>query len=405
MNTLTQPGLHGAFVADGFAELPCAVAPGVAAALPGVRLAVKDVFQVAGLTCYAGNPQWGSEQQPARETALSVQRLLQAGCQWVGKTVTDELTYSLAGINLHYGTPSNPRAPQRLPGGSSSGSAVAVAAGHADLALGTDCGGSVRLPASYCGLWGIRPSHGLISAQGCFTLAHSLDTVGWFARDGECLRAAFRCLAHSHAEAQAPARWLVSEDVLDELDAAVREAFEHWLTTLKTPVERIPAGSLALERWAQAFRQIQAGEVWQQHGDWVQRRRPLLGADVAERLAAARLVTPQQVAGAHQVRSQALSCLTRLLGDDGCLLLPPVPGVAPLLSADAAAVQDTRARSQRLLCMAGLAGLPQVVMPWTELDGAPVGLSLLGRRFADEHLLACALALHAQLNRSSDGTP
>lgn len=403
MNALIQPGYHGAFVMNGFATLSSVPAPLEQPALTGVRLAVKDVFEVTGLTCYAGNPQWGSEQTPARENALSVQRLLQEGCLWVGKTVTDELTYSLAGINAHYGTPTNPRTPQRLPGGSSSGSAVAVAAGYADLALGTDCGGSVRLPASYCGLWGIRPSHGLITSHGCFTLAHSLDTVGWFTRDGALLRSAFHSLAHSYAVKPARPRWLVSDDVLAELDAPVRDAFEQWLTTLDTAPERIPAGTLPLERWALAFRHIQASEIWRQHGAWVQSRHPLLGADVAERLAEARLVSPIEVASAHQLRSQAIGCLASLLGEDDYLLLPPVPGCAPLLAADAHAVQDTRARSQRLLCMAGLAGLPQVVMPWIELDGAPVGLSLMGRRFADEQLLACALALHAQLTPRSDG--
>ncbi len=105
----------------------------------------------------------------------------------VGKAITDELTYSLNGENIHYGTPVNPKAPGRIPGGSSSGSAVAVAGELADFALGTDCGGSVRAPASFCGIYGMRPSHGRISTAGVFRLAPRFDTVGWFARDGRLL--------------------------------------------------------------------------------------------------------------------------------------------------------------------------------------------------------------------------
>lgn len=404
MNPLIQAGHHGAFVSDGFGMLPARPAT-TSTSLQHVRLAVKDVFEVAGLTYAAGNPQWGAAQVPARGNALCVQQLLQAGCQWVGKTVTDELTYSLAGINAHYGTPQNPRAPLRLPGGSSSGSAVAVSAGDADLALGTDCGGSIRLPASYCGLWGIRPSHGLISANGCFTLSHSLDTVGWFARDGELLQRAFHRLCHSQTSTPVTLRWLVSDDVLEQLDAPLRVAFEDWLTTLPYMPQRIPAGSMPLEHWAQAFRTLQASEIWQHHGAWVEEQHPVLGADIAARFAMARQITAAQVSAAQQVRSQASSALSALLGEDACLLLPPVPGIAPLLADDAQALQDTRTRSQRLLCMAGLAGLPQVVMPWLTLQGAPVGLSLMGQRFTDEQLLNNALQLHAQFISSVNGKP
>lgn len=404
MSTLTVAGLHGAFVKNGFGGLACTVQLTHQPALLGIRLAVKDVFAVKGLICAAGNPTWASKQLPAQQHAFCVEQLLKHGCQWVGKTVTDELTYSLAGINVHYGTPTNPRAPERLPGGSSSGSVVAVAANDADLALGTDCGGSVRLPASYCGVWGMRPSHGLINGQGCFSLAHSLDTVGWFSRDGALLRTTLHRLTHSQTHNTAAPRWLVSEDVLAELDSEVREAFEQLFATLTPTPSRIPQGTLALEHWAEAFRHIQASEIWQQHGDWVRLTEPAFGADIAERFNGAAQITAQDVGRAQQLRHEASAQLGALLGVDGYLLLPPVPGPAPLLGAAFADVQYTRARSQRLLCMAGLAGLPQVVMPWLHVQGAPVGLSLLGPRFSDAALLEHALALHEHLNSYSDGS-
>lgn len=398
MNSRTQPGLNGAFMAQGFADSPSCPERVYAPALGGIRLAVKDVFDVAGLTCSVGNPQWLQDQPVATRTAPVVRMLLAEGCQWIGKTVTDELTYSLAGINAHDGTPVNPAAPERLPGGSSSGSAVAVAADYADLALGTDCGGSIRLPASYCGLWGIRPSHGRVAADGCFTLAHSFDTVGWFARDPETLGVALECLMHTRLPQplEQPGRLLISDDVLKLLDIPVHTAFERWLVDEQIPYERLCVGTLPLDVWAQAFRTLQAAEIWQQHGQWVRRAAPKFGADVAERFAAASRITPDQVLAAAQVRSQAQGFLAHLLGHNRHLLLPPVPGVAPRLDVSLDEVNDTRARSQKLLCMAGLAGLPQVVTPWKQFDGAPVGMSLMGARFADEQVLNTARLMHHQ---------
>lgn len=404
MNERLQPGLHGAFLAAGFANLPTRVAFDDAPGLIGTRLAVKDVFDIAGLATGAGNPDWLRGQSLAHRNATAVARLLAQGCDWVGKTVTDELTYSLAGINAHYGTPINPAAPGRLPGGSSSGSAVAVAGGHADLALGTDCGGSVRLPASYCGLWGIRPTHGRVPSDGCFVLAADFDTVGWFAREARPLGLALEALLQCQLpEPPTSARLLVSDDVLAQLDEPVRNAFEHWLNSRAVAHDRLPIGTLPLETWARAFRTLQARQVWQQHGTWVRDAAPCMGRDVAERFTAASRVTVAEEGHARDVRQQANAQLIALLASDRMLLLPPVPGAAPRLDATFDEVDDTRQRSQRLLCMAGLAGLPQVTMPWQRVDGAPVGLSLIGARSTDEHTFATARWLHQRFIRPMDG--
>lgn len=403
MNSFLQVGYNGAFLAEGFGQAPQGSTPPAGSALNGVRLAVKDVFQIQGLRCGAGNPAWLAQQSAATQTAPVVQWLLDAGAQWVGKTLTDELTYSLAGSNAHYGTPRNPAAEQRLPGGSSSGSVVAVAAGYADLALGTDCGGSVRLPASYCGIWGIRPSHGRVAAQGCFTLAHSFDTIGWFAADAATLGLALEQLLHTQVPA-APlpgAQLLVCEDGLDMLDIPVRETFEQWLSLAELPVRWVPGGTLAMEEWAEALRVLQAAEIWQQHGAWVTGAAPAFGADIASRFQLAATITQAQVASATAIRAQAQQQLSASLSGGGFLLMPPVPGPAPLLDAPAEQVQSTRARSQRLLCMAGLAGLPQVVLPWTRIEGAPVGLSLIGPRFADEQVMSLASQLHLSVQSTS----
>ena len=151
--------------------------------LDGLTFAVKDLIDVAGHRTGCGNPTWLATHPPATVSAICVEQLLAAGARCEGKTITDEIAFSLLGENHHYGTPLNPAAPDRVPGGSSSGSASAVACGLVDFALGTDTGGSVRIPASNCGIWGLRPSHGFISVAGVMPLAPTLDTVGVFARD------------------------------------------------------------------------------------------------------------------------------------------------------------------------------------------------------------------------------
>lgn len=393
------PGHHGAFLREGFGAPPLPDAAPTDAPLAGLRLAVKDVFDVQGLHTGNGSPLWRAHAQPATDTATAVQLLLLAGAAWVGKTVTDELTYSLAGINAHHGTPVNPAAPDRIPGGSSSGSAVAVAAGHADVGLGTDCGGSVRVPASYCGLWGLRPTHGRLATHGCFALAHSFDTVGWFARDGRTLARVFEVLAHSRVDTQAPppTRLCVAPELDALLDEPVRAHVHHTLRQLGAhlAIERLPAGTLNVAAWAEAFRPLQAAEVWQRHGPWFERHGASMGADIRQRFERAARVDAATVAAAQQVRQSASATLATLLGPGCYLLLPTLPMPAPGRGDSAEAIDTARVRGQSLLCMAGLAGLPQVSMPWVAVDGAPVGLSLIGGRGGDEALLGAAMWVHA----------
>jgi amidase len=173
--------------------------PGAATGpLAGLTFAAKDLFDVAGYVACAGNPDWLRTHAPAGKTAPVVQTLLEAGATLMGKTVTDELAFSMSGENIHYGTPINPAAPARIPGGSSSGSASATASKLVDFALGTDTSGSIRVPASYCGLFSLRPTHGRISCQGVIPLAPSFDTVGWVARDATLLQRIGEVLLADH---------------------------------------------------------------------------------------------------------------------------------------------------------------------------------------------------------------
>lgn len=363
--------------------------------LAGLTFGVKDIYDIAGHKTGFGSPDWLATHEAATRTAPVVQRLLDAGAEMVGKTHTDELTYSLNGENAHYGTPVNVNAPGRIPGGSSSGSAAAVAGGLCDFALGSDTGGSVRAPASFCGIYGIRPTHGRISLEGVCPLAPSFDTAGWFARDAELLERVGRVLLGDD-RADAPGRLLLAEDAFALAGQAVSGALQPALDKLRARyggLQPVTVAQEGLPRWFQVFRILQAAEVWTTHGEWVRRVKPDLGPGVKERIEWAATVDPRQVAVAKVKREEITRHMDELLQDRAVLVLPTVPGIAPLLNTPPAQLDEFRSRAMSLLCIAGLARLPQVSLRLAQMEGCPLGLSLVAARGGDLTLLAMAKAL------------
>lgn len=400
-DNLLQDGHAGAFVKDGFGELP--FEPHIKSnQLAGLTLSVKDVFNVQGLTTGAGNLVWRNGQPKSNTTASAVDAVLGAGAVWIGKTVTDELAFSLAGNNIHYGTPVNPMAPLRIPGGSSSGAAVGVAGGHSDIGLATDCGGSARLPGSYCGVWGIRPSHGLVGGVSGFPLAPGFDTVGWFTRTGDVMRRVLDVVAPQAPQAR-ELGWWASQDVFDVCDSGVQTAYRKLVQQLEahTSVTWHAAGTLALQDWAVANRVLQGAEVWAQHGAWVQAHGHSLAPAIRERFEVISKLQTPQVLAAEAVREGARTTLADLIDRHGILVLPTVPGIAPLLTSSDEVFTATRERCHLLLAPSALARLPQVTLPWITLDGAPVGLSVLGPRGGDKSVVAAARRLEAIIAQAS----
>jgi amidase len=361
-------------------------------ALAGLTFGAKDIYAIAGHRTGFGSPDWLRTHDAAERTAPVVQRLLDAGADMVGKTHTDELTYSLQGENAHYGTPVNVNAPGRIPGGSSSGSAAAVAGGLCDFALGSDTGGSVRAPASFCGIYGIRPTHGRIPLDGVCPLAPSFDTCGWFARDPALLERVGRVLLGGDM-ADAPRRLLLAQDAFDLAGAAVTRALEPALERVRAvlgDLRPVTVAAAGLDRWFQVFRVVQGAEVWGQHGEWVTRVKPNLGPGVRQRIEWTATIAPEEVRSALAVREEITRQMDRLLADGAVLVLPTLPGIAPPCNSPPAATEDLRARAMSLLCIAGLARLPQVTLPLATLEGCPLGLSLIAARGADTKLLALA---------------
>ncbi|PNW76486.1 hypothetical protein CHLRE_11g467630v5 [Chlamydomonas reinhardtii] len=375
--------------------------------LKGLTFAVKDLFDVAGHRTGFGNPVWLDTHPPATRTAPAVQALLDAGATLRGKTHMDELAYSLNGENVHYGTPRNPAAPGRIPGGSSSGSAVAVAAGDVDIGLGTDTGGSIRVPASFCGLLALRPTWGRVSSEATTALAPSFTTPAWFARDAATLRAAGSVLLDPASRAPGSprlTRWLVARDAFGLADPPTEKAiydamsadFSKVVALLGEPTEVDVAAPLAGQGlgqyvdWMGVFRVCQGFEVWREHGAWVTEHNPAFGPGIKDRFIMASRITQEQVDAANVKRALIRSHLLTLLGSDGVLALPTTPGPAPLVNTPPAELDAWRTRLISLTSIAGLAGLPQVNLPIASVDGLPVGLGLIGPPGSDEALLELA---------------
>ncbi len=373
----------GAFVPGPRTE----IAPTGSGALDGLTFVVKDLIDVAGTITGGGNPDWHGQQQPAGNSAVVVQRFLQAGAAMVGKTVTDELAFSLEGENEHYGTPINPRCPDRLPGGSSSGSAVAVAAGLADLGLGTDTGGSVRVPASFCGLYGWRPTHGRVPMTGVIPFAPSFDTVGLFARDAAQLRTGAGVLLQTPPAQKRPVRLLLAADAFalgdPEAQAPLREA-----AAGLGVVEEIEIYGGRAAEFLEAYTTLQGLDIVRSLGVFLESK-PRFGAAIVPRFEGARALDPAVEPAWQAWRRDMAARLRALLPPGTLLLLPATPGIAPLrFLRDADAGRFYQA-TLTLCSVAGLAGLPVVTLPLATLDGCPLGLSVIAGPGEDEALLAC----------------
>jgi len=364
--------------------------------LLGLTFAVKDIYDVAGHRTGFGSPDWLRTHEAATRTAPAVQRLLDAGAHLVGKTQTDELTWSLTGENAHYGAPMNVNAPGRITGGSSSGSASAVAAGVVDFAIGSDTGGSVRLPASFCGILGMRPTHGRIPLDGVRPLAPSFDTCGWFARDAAVFERVGRTLLCDETPAPPPARLLIAEDSLKVAGETVAHALGPALDKIAALVgmpEPVTVGDEPLTRWIDYFRFLQGAEAWACHGEWITREKPALGPGVKERFAGAATVGPEDITRAGTRREEIARRMAEMLEGGTVLALPSAPGIALLRNSPPQALEELRARALPILCIAGLARLPQVSLPLADLNGCPLGLSLIAARGNDTLLLKLASRL------------
>jgi amidase len=364
--------------------------------LAGLTFAAKDLFDVAGHPTGGGNPDWERSNPVPTQHAWAVQKLLDAGATLIGKTITDEVSLGIVGENAFYGTPVNSRAPDRVPGGSSSGSAAAVAAGICDTALGTDTGGSVRVPASFCGLYGIRPTHGRLPVTGMMPQAPSSDTTGWFARDARTFAKVSSIMLDEAVPAAMPRRLIIAVDAFGFADPEVAAALQPAVARLRGVIgetrEEVmaPAG---LTQWARAQRTLQPSEAWLTFKDWIERNNPRLAFSVARNLLLGSMIPQSERDWAELVRREARGRMRYLLSEETILCLPTTPFPAPKRGEPLSVAGPQRDRLLCLCCHGGLTGVPQVGIPGATVDGLPIGLSIVGGRGTDMMLVAVTSAL------------
>lgn len=364
--------------------------------LAGKTLVIKDLYDVAGRKTGNGNPDFYAATKPATQTATTVQKLLDAGADIVGIAICDEFFYSLTGANAHYGTPQNGRAPGRLPGGSSSGSAAAMAAEMCDIALGSDTGGSVRIPASFCGLYGLRPTHGRIDLSHGRAMAPSYDTAGWFTNDAELFRTVGPVVLDDQSVAADIERLLIAEDCFARADPAVATALHsvaNAAASVLPPAEPVAVAPDGLEPWSEAFRVLQASEVKVTNLPWVVEHNASLGPGIKDRFEMVATITVDETAAAHQVREGIRAHMHALAPPGTILCLPTAPVISPEVDTPPDGLEFFRANTLALTCIAGHSGLPQVTLPAAEVEGCPVGLSFIAWIGGDEVLLNLAVTL------------
>ncbi|KAG8390592.1 hypothetical protein BUALT_Bualt01G0099600 [Buddleja alternifolia] len=398
---------NGAFM-EKFTLLPPNPSSSHQLPLTALTFAVKDIFDVEGHVTGFGNPDWARTHTAATSTAPAVLSVLKAGATCVGKTVMDEMAYSINGENIHYGTPVNPCAADRVPGGSSSGSAVAVGAMLADFSLGTDTGGSIRVPASYCGIFGFRPSHGLVSTSGVIPMAQSFDTVGWFARDPVILKKVGNILLELKDDNPATlGQLIIAEDCFDLLDIPRQLLTEVLITSVEKIYEnqkirhtclgdfveaKVPSlehfmenksikqeGNIpSLVALSSAMRLLQRYEFKNNHGEWVHSVKPDLGPGISERVREALGSTDENIDVCYSLKNELRGALTELLGDFGILALPIVPGPPPKLQTEPTTLETFRAKAFSLL---------SVSIPLGMYDDLPIAVSLVAKHGSDGFLL------------------
>ena len=361
--------------------------------LKGQRLAVKDLYAVIGHPNAAGNPDWFRSHGPATETAAAVKLLMDEGAEFAGFTHTDELAYSLEGNNEHYGKTENPKLPGHSSGGSSMGSAAAVASHWSDIGLGTDTGGSVRVPASYCGLFGYRPSHGVVSTQGLIGLAPRFDTVGWFCQHPALLSNVGRVLIPQSTEVKS--KTLVYDEHLfslvdDPLRGVLQQALDR-IAPCFDSVEKVDLGLMrAYHAISDVFRVLQGRAIANYHGHWISETKPSFSASVQSRVEMAMSITDREVKDAEFIRASFKSALSHIMADNATLFLPTTPTTAPKLGED---TTELRTRLLSLTAIAGLTGSSQVHLPLMPIAhgneiSRPYGFSLLQLAGNDFGLLA-----------------
>jgi amidase len=365
--------------------------------LAGRTFMVKDLFAIEGRKVSNGNPDWYAAASPAKETAPAIRRLLGAGATLTGITICDEFFYSVLGTNVHYGTPINTPALRYVTGGSSCGSAAAVAASMCDFALGSDTGGSARVPAAFCGLYGLRPTHGRIDVAGMMPMAPTYDTVGFLSRDAALFREVGRVLLDGTGVDTPLRHLIIAQDMVSRGAASIDEEIWSVLDQIGSALpetEHMDVAGDEFDDWRNAFRFNQGFEIQSTLMPFALAHADGLSPAIRERFEIASRVTPEQAKKGKDIRAEAKGRLRELAKPGTMIAMPTTPTLPPERDIpDGASTVEFRAMTLGNTCLAGHAGLPQISVPAGMAVGCPVGLSFIGWEGGDEALLDLAVKL------------
>ena len=356
--------------------------------LSNLNFVLKDMCDVKNLKTSCGNPDFFKKCDFANDYAPFLKDLLNEGPVLKGITVCDEFFYSLIGENGHYGTPTNLNAPSCVPGGSSSGSAAALTTDLYDFSIGSDTGGSVRIPASFCGLIGMRPTHNRINTKGVYPMAPSFDTVGWFANNPEIFQKVGNVLLNNIERSNVDFKqYVVAEDLLELCDAEVQNNFNNYINVNIPNINKTRLSTNTKAIIADNFRILQGAEVKENIIPWIENNKPNISPEIRSRIDMASKITDIEVNRALIFRKTLIDEIKKSLPEGTIAVFPTSPFSAPKSGQDDESLGSFRKRLMELTSIAGMTSRPQITIPRLKDKSGPVGISLLGWKYSDEILL------------------
>jgi len=356
--------------------------------LSNLNFVLKDMCDVKNFKTSCGNPDFFKKCDFANDYAPFLKDLLNEGPVLKGITVCDEFFYSLIGENGHYGTPTNLNAPSCVPGGSSSGSAAALTTDLYDFSIGSDTGGSVRIPASFCGLIGMRPTHNRINTKGVYPMAPSFDTVGWFANNPEIFQKVGNVLLNNIERSNVDFKqYVVAEDLLELCDAEVQSNFNNYINVNIPNINKTRLSTNTKAIIADNFRILQGAEVKANIIPWIEKNKPNISPEIRSRIDMASKITDVEVNRALIFRKTLIDEIEKSLPEGTIAVFPTSPFSAPKSGQDDESLGSFRKRLMELTSIAGMTSRPQITIPRLKDKSGPVGISLLGWKYSDEILL------------------